>query len=211
MRSMYKKITIGAFLLLLFGGCSIKEVLPPVKTYDLHVDAQVHPFKRSSCSGKVLKVKLLSLNSLASSDNIYYAIGRYYINSYTQSQWLQPPSFQINSSLILALQKSRIFKAVLLDETQSSADVLLEYSIIDFVQQFNKAKTKSYAKVKINFLLIDTHSNRVIASKTFSVKADAPSQNALGGVKAFTDATSKIISEAIAWIDATCNHEKERL
>lgn len=205
---MYKKIVLYLVILFLFAGCSIQRAMPPVKTYKLHVDTKTQRFHDSRCTKDVLKVMGLKLNSIATSNNIYYGIGNYYINSYTQSQWLQYPSFMINSSLISALQKSHMFKAVLSYDAQSSADLLLEYNIIDFVQHFNKAKTKSYVDVKMDFLLINAQDNKLIASTLFSKKIQATSLNALGGVKAFSKSTGDIISKVEMWLNHICTKRK---
>ncbi len=202
---MYKIVMLGTVILFLFTGCAIKEVVPAVKTYNLKINLKIKKFAHSRCDNKILKVRGLNLNSPASSDNIYYGIGKYYINSYTQSQWLQHPSRRINYYLIAALQKSHIFKAVIPNEIQSNSNLLLEYSIDDFTQYFNKAKTKSYVDVKIRFLLINMLNNRLIASKTFDKRLFTVSQNAIGGVQAFGGATGVVISKAVVWIDHICN------
>jgi len=209
---MYKVAMLGAVILFLFTGCAIKEVMPPVKTYDLKINLKIKKFAHSRCENSVLKVRDIGLSNLASSDNIYYSIGKYYINSYTQSQWLQYPSHRINYYLITALQRSHIFKAVIPNEIQSDSNLLLEYDIDDFTQYFNKAKTKSYVDVRIRFLLINKLNNRLIATKTFDKRLFTISQNAIGGVRAFGKATGDVISKAVVWIHHICNiNTKERL
>ncbi len=202
---MYKVAMLGAVILFLFTGCAIKEVMPAVKTYNLKINLNIKKFAHSRCDNNVLKVRSLKLNSLALTDNIYYGIGKYYINSYTQSQWLQRPSYRINYYLIAALQKSHIFKAVIPNEVQGDSNLLLEYNIDDFAQYFNQAKTKSYVDVRIRFLLINMLNNRLIASKTFDKRLFTISQNAIGGVQAFGEATGEVISKAIVWVDHICN------
>ncbi|WOE73688.1 hypothetical protein RZR97_06215 [Hydrogenimonas thermophila] len=77
--------------------------------------------------------------------------------------------------------------------------MILEISILDFVQDFSKGEPST---VHISWLatLIRTKDDQVVKSKHFKTTIKAPAENAKGGVVAFNQGTNIIVNEIAKWL-----------
>ena len=205
---MFKKWFYISCCMLFFTGCSLQQVLPAQAQYDLSVTKSEKIYKQSPCKKYVLKVRALDENVLTASDSIYYMVGKYKINSYTESKWSQMPGHSINALVIQSLRRSNIFEDVQSKRSFANADLILQYDVEDFMQYFSEDLKSSYVKVKIHFSLIDPKDGRLLHSITQSERVEASSLDAFGGVKALSTALGDVLDKNVQWVYDMCQKER---
>ncbi len=191
------------FLVFMLFGCSVKQ--PPVTKYAIEVTVSQDLLKVSNgCLDKTLKVaKVFSPTSLMSED-MKYAEGNNKLYNYTQAQWYEAPNRALTKEFTEALREAQIFKSVQGYKSLGRADWLLEITLEDFMQYFDKDIAKSFVKVKYNLTLIDMKTSKVISSKTFEHTHDAKTLDANGGVEALTEALREAFKDSMNWINGIC-------
>jgi cholesterol transport system auxiliary component len=205
-----KKIVLAVLpVIVLLSGCSFQKELPSQKRYAITI-APVHQSHTVAtvCEKKVLKVRNMDIFSPVSSNTIYYRIGRFDMNGYTQSVWSQTPSNRVKALIVESLRKSKIFQDVESNEAFVNGDWLLQYSIEDFTQHFSEDKQHAFFRVRIHFVLMDAQNDKFIASKTQEVSIPTRTLDAFGGVQAMSNALHSVISQNVAWLYGVCQKER---
>ncbi len=72
------------------------------------------------------------------------------------------------------------------------------------MQFFSKDLKESHIEVILNLSLIDAKTNTILQNKTFRSRVETKSLDARGGVEAFKNALSEIMSQNIEWLDGVC-------
>lgn len=194
--------TVLIILALLMSGCA--TVKPPITEYRVVTESFKADKVSNSCRDKSLKVaQAFSSNSLMSL-NMDYTESDNRVFSYSQSQWQESPNDSITSQLLKNIREAGIFSSVETSKSRSKSSLILETNIEEFMQFFSKDMKTSYAYVAISLALIDSKTNSVIATKTFSSRVDAKTLDAQGGVEALNSALSKTVSQNIEWLNGVC-------
>ncbi len=197
------KYIYTVILVLIVSGCSVKQ--PPVAKYALEVTVPQELLKASNgCLDKSLKVAQAFSTSSLMSQNMDYTEGKNKQYSYTQAQWYEAPNRALTKEFTEALREAQIFKSVQNYKSLASSDWLLEISIEDLMQYFDKNIKKSYVNVAYNLTLIDNKTSQILATKTFERAIEAKTLNASGGVEALNEALSEAFVESMNWINGIC-------
>ena len=157
-----------------------------------------------SCKKHSLKVLQSFSDSSLMSTKMYYVLGDYERDAFTQSQWAESPNSAITNRILSMLQNSKIFSTVQVSKSRTQSDLFLETNIEDFAQYFSKDEKKSYVKVIITMTLLDTNTKKILASKTFEKRVDSKSIDAQGGVVALNSALVSILLESQKWMAGAC-------
>lgn len=183
-------------------GCS--TTIPSVAEYRISTQENSKSFTQSSCSDKSLKVAQAFSSSSLMTLNMNYGQGPHKRFVYTQSQWAESPNSAITAEILKSIKSTKLFKSVQVSKSRSNNNLLLETSIEDFMQYFSEDEKSSYANVIINLSLIDTSSNRVVATKTFDSKVEVLTIDADGGVVALNQALENTFLESVEWFGDVC-------
>jgi len=190
-------------LALLISGCS--TVKPAITEY--RVVAKTVQFNKSSsngCKDKSLKIaQAFSPNSLISL-NMDYMESDNRVFSYSQSQWQESPNDAITLELLKNIRSADILSSVEASKSRSKSSWIVETNIEEFLQFYTKDMKNSYVNAVITLTIVDTKTNSVVATKTFSSKTDAKTLDAQGGVEALSAALSEVISQNIEWLERVC-------
>ncbi len=196
------RVFYALFVLILLGGCSTTH--PSVTEFRIQTQVAKHDTSSKECSQKSLKVaQTFSPASLMSLD-MSYAVGGNKQFLYTQSQWSMPPNKAVSAEVLKHIREHKLFKNVQVSQSRSTSDLVLETNIEDFMQYFNADKTESYANVVVSFSLIDFKSAKVLDTQTFSSKIKVKSLDAQGGTQALNEALTDIIAQSVIWLDGIC-------
>lgn len=187
------KISYLFLIILLFGGCATKT-LPPIKKYTIDENIKNITFHVKKC--KSLKVEFPKSSDEIFSKNIIYQKGLEK-NSYYFSKWYETPNEMLYKSILSILQNNRICKMVLSEDFSGNAEYILNMDILEFMQKF--AFNKSDVQIKVLFYL--KHKNYLIAQKLFSITVQCKSNNAIGAVKAFNEASKKLLIKFSVWLE----------
>lgn len=125
--------------------------------------------------------------------NMVYEITPFELQAYTQSQWVAPPASMLTPILVDALRGARYFKAVASPPFTGKTDYQLNTYLIALDQSF--MRPTSQVRLVLSATLIDAKSMKVLATKTFVRKVNAPGNNAYSGVLAANRAASWVAKQ----------------
>lgn len=188
---------------LLLSGCA--TVKPTITDYRIFAKTVQNSNSFSnSCKDKSLKIAQAFSPSSLMSLNMDYMESENRVFSYSQSQWQESPNDAITLELLKNIRSAGIFSSVEGSKSRSKSSWILETNIEEFLQFYTKDMKSSYVNVVITLTIIDTQTNSVVATKTFSSKADAKTLDAQGGVEALGAALSEVISQNTEWLERVC-------
>ena len=196
------KILFTIFTLILLSGCSMTQA--PKSEYIVNTKMIEKSLDATMCSAKSLKIGQAFSSGSLKSLKMNYVLGNEKQFAYSQSQWANSPSNAISSEIIALLRSTKLFKNVQVSKSRTRNDLLLETNIEEFVQYFNEERSESFSRVRISFTLVETKSNKVLSTDSFSSKVDAKELNAAGGVKALNVALSNVLNESRVWFESVC-------
>lgn len=181
---------------LLLAGCALRpdRNLRSSNLYDLG------PLPQAKVTLPAVHVSIAEISAPAWLDStaMFYRLD--YANSqqphpYAQSRWLSAPAQMFGQRL-----KARIAAAggIAANASDAASNLsMLRIDANDFIHAFD-APEKSHGDVSMR---VSVYSGRVlIAQKSFTKSANAPSNNADGGAKALATASDAVIDEIIPWL-----------
>jgi cholesterol transport system auxiliary component len=186
----------------MFFGCSTTK--PSITEYKLSIYLDETKGTSMGCKDKSIKVVKAFSDSSLMSPTMDYVQADTKVYAYSKSQWMNSPKNAISKEIFLNIRDMDIFKNVNIAQSVSTSDWILEITIEDFVQYYNKEFNKSYVNAVVSLNIIDTKTSQVIASKKFSSKVDTKPLNAEGGVDALSEALQNILKEQRKWFDEVC-------
>ncbi len=192
-------IVIGVLLL---GGCTTKK--PSVTEYKLTTDSSTTQSLSKGCRDKSLKVAQAFSSTALMSLKMDYSLPKNRVFSYSQAQWKESPNHLVTKEILKKIRAAKLFKDTQVSKSRSKNSWILETNIEDFMQYYEDDLKKSYSSIVINFTLVDSKTNLVIATKTFSSKVDAKSLDADGGVEALNLALNNVLSQSNDWLNGVC-------
>ena len=183
--------------LVIFSACS--TTYPPYTSYDIKLQNSAVANKAKSCSQETLRVDNVSTSQLLMSTKMYYVSG-VESYSYSVSEWSERPSEFITEAFVTALQKSNVFANVISADSKAKSHYLLESRVDTFMQYYDEAQTKSYAKISVSFFLIDTQTQEIVAHMHFEQEEPCESLDAKGGVKSLKKLLQEAAHALALWI-----------
>jgi len=181
-------------LVMTLVGCT---QAPTMKIYSLEVP-KVEAMTTSSYKNKVVKVTFpYSLREQMSEKmNFSYSDSDY--GTYLNSEWSNNMSKLLQGTIIDILSNSKVFKAVLADNSTLKENYRLESNIFSFEHRVRGKE--SYADVSMQFTLIDADTGKLVKSKRFSYTEPTPSVDAQGYAKATNRVMRRLGKDLVAWI-----------
>jgi cholesterol transport system auxiliary component len=185
---------------LLLAGCTTpSKTDAPTSIFDFG-GLRPAPGQPALPAGRPISVAEIHTPSWLDSTAMFYRLS--YANEqqprpYAHSRWSMPPAQLFSQRL-----KDRIAQAggAPLSAADGAVNVpVLRMEAVDFMQTF-EAPGASFAQVAVRAAVFQGRT--LIAQKSFLQRAPAPSADAAGGAKAFSDASDAMIADMIAWLAA---------
>jgi len=187
---------------LLFIGCT--PIAPKIIEYHVNVKMNMMEFNETKCKDRSLKVGQSFSSNVLKSLDMSYGLGDYKRLVFSQALWADSPNRAITMEITKYIRETKLFKNVQISKSRSRNGLLLETDIEDFMQYFSEDEKNSYANVRVSFTLIDSKTNKVISTKTFSQKEIVDENNAKGGVVALSKALEKLLINSGIWLNEVC-------
>ncbi len=197
-----KKILILLGIVLLSGCATTKTSITEYRVVAKTSKAQSVV---DGCKEKSLKIAQAFSSSSLMSLKMDYVQEESKIFSYSQAHWNESPNHSVTMEILKEIRDSKLFKNVQISRSRSKNSWILETNIEDFLQYYSEGLKDSFAKVIISLTLIDSKTNSVIATKTFSSKINTNSLDAEGGVEALNRALSDVLTQNIEWLNGVCS------
>jgi len=189
-------------LIYIFLGCS--TTVPAISEYRIDTNLSAKTFNQKLCKEKSLKIAQAFSSSTLMTQSMSYGEGDFKQYTFRESQWAESPNRAVTSEILSYIDSSNLFKNVQISKSRSKNTLLLETNIADFMQYFSADEKSSYSNVSIVLTLIDTKSNRVLASKSFSSRVEVKELSAEGGVVALNKALRSVVVESAEWLSDIC-------
>jgi len=181
----------------LFLGCS-SITTPTVNEYTIYPSV-VSGKSVAQHSSKILRLSATRAIPSLETKQLSYLRSNGESGNYLYTRWSDTPSLLIERSLHHALDEKGLFSAILSPVSSSNADMVLESDLHAFYHRFEAGKP-SQGVIDITYRLIDTQTKLPIASKRFLITQESPSEDAIGGVKALSEATNELSQQSTQWI-----------
>lgn len=119
---------------------------------------------------------------------------------YREASWTEPPADTVGRLLLATIAADGAFEMVSVATSGVRTDLLLNTVLLDL--HHDAATAPGSARVELAAELIDLRSHALVARRTFSAQAPAPSFDAAGAVAGLRSATIAALREIDAWVVA---------
>ncbi len=179
-----------SILFLCTVACSLKPIaMEQVASYEINTLSTSQT--RTTSSNKTLLVSLTTANPGFQSSDLIYVKKTHQLSAYTKSRWVSPPADMVNRAIVQNLEKTNHYKAVVGQPFTGFSDYRLDSQLVTLQQEF--FNHTSQVRLILNAQIIDSKTNKVIASKRFEALEYAPEETPYGGVIAANQATQDIL------------------
>ncbi|WP_431273056.1 ABC-type transport auxiliary lipoprotein family protein [Variovorax ureilyticus] len=132
---------------------------------------------------------------------IAYVRRPYEIEYFAHNQWVDTPSNMLAPKMVRAIGRTGAFHAVLGTPTLAIGQFRLETELLRLQQDFST--TPSHVRLTLRATLIDTATRKVVASREFDARVDAPTDDPYGGVIAAQHAAAQVVAELASFCAAS--------
>jgi cholesterol transport system auxiliary component len=184
----------AAILALVVGGCSVLPApLPPDNIYLL--EAPTGPATtRPALSTKrdvVLAVSPPRARAGFDTARMVWVRQAHGLETYARNRWADAPARMLAPLLVQALERSGAFHAVVPSPSGVAAGLRLDTELVRLQQDFTVKPSE--VRFTLGAQLIDTATQRVIATAEFDETEKCESEDAYGGVRAANRALERLL------------------
>ena len=118
---------------------------------------------------------------------------------YQHSSWTEAPGRRIGALLAARLERGGGFAAVASATSPVRGDLLLSTQLSELYH--DAAAAPGVVRIALSAELTDPARRTLVARKSFSASAPAPTYDAAGAVQAFSRALATLLDELSAWVE----------
>ena len=119
------------------------------------------------------------------------------IEYFASHQWVDTPARMLTPQIVQALQRSNVFRAVVMTPTTAAGELRLETELVRLQQDFSQSPSR--VRLTLRALLINTASRQVLAAREFDLDQAAASDDPYGGALAANLLVQQMLSQLAAW------------
>jgi cholesterol transport system auxiliary component len=116
---------------------------------------------------------------------------------YAYNEWIDTPARMLAPLLLVALDRSGVFRAVVATPSNAVADLRLETQILSLQQEFLQVPSRTRFAVHVE--LIASDGGRIIGARDFESVMEAASEDATGGANAASRAVADVVGQVTAF------------
>jgi len=186
----------AAILALVVAGCS---VLPaPTAPENIYLlEAQSIPVTASARRDVVLAVSMPRARAGFDTARMVWVRQAHGLETYARNRWADTPAHMLAPLIKQALERSGAFRAVVLSPSGVSAKLRLDIELVRLQQDFTVKPSE--VSFSLGAQLIDTATQRVIATAEFDETEKCESEDAYGGVRAANRALERLLVRLAAF------------
>ncbi|MCX2683354.1 ABC-type transport auxiliary lipoprotein family protein [Campylobacter sp. MIT 21-1685] len=186
-----------AVAVLFFSACSFQNQAIDTTQFFL-LQSNYKNFQRDfKPTHKILKIATLNPPLYLNTKNIIYT-EKQRMNAYASHFWADTPSNLYRFLLLQKFDQSKIFKAVVTQESSVESDFLLESRVNAFEQYINGKQNYAFISVSVN--LLDGKKKGFVAYKNFLLKENIAHLNPTSVFEAFEKASNILADEIVLWV-----------
>jgi cholesterol transport system auxiliary component len=182
----------AAIFALVVGGCSVLPPAPPPDNiYVLEAPTTPATASVSTKHNVVLAVSLPRARAGYDTARMVWVRQPHGLETFARNRWAAPPAHMLAPLLVQSLERSGKFHAVVQSPSGVEAKLRLDTELIRLQQDF--AVKPSEVRFTLNAQLIDTVTQKVIATAEFDETEKCESEDAYGGVRAANRALERLL------------------
>lgn len=185
------KLFLLTIIFVCLTGCSLFSPVSSVETtYILNARENIGG---ATPTGQTMLVTLPQANQAYNTSRFAYINAPYQIAYYAKNQWADTPPAMILPLLVQSLQNTGHYHAVVAAPYSDYSDLTLNTQIITIQQEF--LQRPSQVRVTMRAVLINSATEKVIATQQFTVIVCAPGNNPKSGAIAANIAVARMVAE----------------
>jgi cholesterol transport system auxiliary component len=196
-----RRRVFGAAAGLLAAGCGglLPKASPPPALFalDRALTAPASPAPLASRTGPTLVVQPTQAAPGFDSARIVYTRRPHQLEHYAESEWADTPARMLAPLIVAALGSGAPWGAVVQSPSPAASDLRLDTELLRLQHEFGRAPSR--VRLALRATLTDSATRRVLARQDFETLADAPSEDAYGGVLAAHEATRALLQALAAF------------
>ena len=200
--------TVLTLVFLTASGClSPRGDALPVHTYQLSVDGGSDEGLPVPADGPVLLVSLPQSEPGFETQRMVYVTRQFELEYYATNQWAESPARLFSPLLVQTAGRTGDWRTVVALPSSIRGDYRLDVAGVAVRQEF--LQRPSRVRMTLRSQLVDLKESRVVSTKTFEAVAQAPSEDAYGGVLAANQATATLLAQVTSWLQSCVRHQPE--
>ena len=201
--------TIAAWVFVLTtSGCfSPRGDALPVHTFQLSVDGGSDEGLPVPADGPVLLVSLPQAEPGFETPRMVYVTRQFELEYYATNQWAESPARLFSPLLVQSAGRTGDWRTVVALPSSIRGDYRLDVAGFAVQQEF--LQRPSRVRMTLRSQLVELKESRVVSTKTFEAVAQAPSEDAYGGVLAANQATGTMLAQVTSWLQSCVRHQPE--
>lgn len=148
-------------------------------------------------TGPTLVVQATQAAAGFDSARIAYTRKPHQLETFAHSEWVDTPARMLTPLIVAAIGRSAAFRAVVAAPSAAAGDLRLETELLRLQHEFGGSPSR--VRLTLRATLTDSATRRVIARRDFDLLADAPTEDAYGGVRAANQATAVLLQTLVAF------------
>lgn len=185
-------------LLVLLGGCFAPGGTREAQRYFVLEPAAPTSVRAASTRDATLLLGMTSAAGFYDTQGIVFSRAPGTRGYYQLSSWTERPSRRIHALLGARLQQSGLFRTVATQGSGLRGDLVLSTDLEELYH--DAARSPGEVRLVLRAELTDPAQRRLLARRTFTGTAPAPSYDAQGAVQAFNTALGAVLDEVVAWL-----------
>ena len=192
-----KKILTMILITMILSACSLSPVKPiEINTYTINAVNQQKLSKHPNIS-TILVLRPQAAASLQNK-NILYQLKPHELKAFSKNRWIATPAQMLLPLLVQSLENSNYYHAVIASPFTGRTHYRLITKLSALYQDFTQRP--SAIVMQMQAILVNTHTQKIIATETFSAHVPAPQNNPYGGVLAANRATKQILTNITRFV-----------
>jgi len=131
------------------------------------------------------------------SPRIIYVREAHQLEYFAHSEWVDPPARMLTPLLVIAVENSGAFRAVVLTPSAAAGDLRLDTEIIRLQHEFQTQPSR--VRFTLRAYLVVEKTRRVLAWREFDAVVPAASEDPYGGVVAANRAVQTVLEDLSAF------------
>lgn len=189
-------LPVGLVAALLLAGCTLLPETRPVDVFRLpasSLGASPQPALESS-----LSIARPQSSQALDSNRIAVVPQGDLLSSYQGARWSSPAPALLRDHLLDALQRDGRFRALVSDDSHLQTDLLLSGDLRSFQVEYHE--NGAQAQILVDLHLADAASQRILASRRFSISQPLAGEQASAAVSAFGVAADNLAGQVATWL-----------
>lgn len=190
------------FCLTVLAACGLSRgTYEPLRSYVLEIEEGGEALEIDKSRPLNLPTLLVSLPQPApgfESKRMAYEQVPYELRSFATSQWVDSPARMLAPLITTTLETGKEWGSVIQLPSVIPGDYRLDISQVALVQEFTQQSSR--IRLTLRAQLVTVNDPRVIGTRSFEFREEAPSEDAYGGVQAAHKAVRGFLVELKQWL-----------